>query len=179
MEAANRGSSPQNEPVETAGVNTANDLRQVDPGPAGGDSLDNSQPFTASELGLYQECIEPIPTSSQPSSGGEAAAPLEHWRGWLGLQHATESQTQAALGSLDLSEVGEPTLPTHQGASDQEHASMATTVPWCAPSHGGTTAAGLGNSARATQADTDAGGDSESAESVQSHRRRRAHATCD
>ncbi|CAE7340697.1 unnamed protein product [Symbiodinium microadriaticum] len=84
----------------------------------------NSEPFTASKLGLYQECMEPLAASSQPA-GGEDAGPMEHWRGWLGLQHTTASQAEAALGSLDLDALGEPTLPVAPASSlEQEVGSV-------------------------------------------------------
>ncbi|CAE7494902.1 unnamed protein product, partial [Symbiodinium microadriaticum] len=106
-----------------------------------GDSY-NSEPFTASELGLYQDCMEPLAAPSEPAEG-DGAGPMEHWRGWLGLQHTTESQAQAALGSLDLDAVGEPTLPMAPAGSsiDMSHASLGTTVPWNPPPRGGTLAA--------------------------------------
>ena len=136
----------------------------------------NSEPFTASELGLYEECMEPLAASSQPA-GGEDAGPMEHWRGWLGLQHTTASQAQAALGSLDLDALGEPTLPVASASSLEQEvdpASLATTVPWHPPQPGGAT----GNSAPVTQVDLD-GGSGDNSESADSHRRRRAHAACD
>ena len=129
----------------------------------------NSEPFTASELGLYQDCMEPLPASSQPPVGEEDARPLEHWRGWLGLQHTTASQAQAALGSPDLDAVGEPTLPATPAGNmehDAGHASLATTVPWNPPPPGETTA---GPSAHATQVDLDGGTSTDHSESADSH----------
>ena len=99
-------------------------------------------------------------------------------RKWRGLVGTTTSQAEAALGSLDLTEVGEATLPPGPVA---ELSSQATTVPWLPAA--ATAAAG-------EPADTvpEEGGDGESPTtssdnshlvSLGSHRRRRAHAVCD
>ena len=101
---------------------------------------------------------------------------MEHWRGWLGLQHATETQAQAALGSLDLDAVGEPTLPmgTASSTPDMEQASLGPTLPWSPPQPGGN----FGGAAQTTQVDLDPES-ADHSESQGSHRRRRAHAACD
>ena len=129
--------------------------------------------FTASELGLCQDCMEPLPNLPQPTEGNDAR-PMEHWRGWLGLQHATETQAQAALGSLDLNAVGEPTLPMGAANGDLEQDSLGPTLPWNPPPIGGNS----GGAARTTQVDLDPDS-ADHSESQESHRRRRAHAACD
>ena len=57
-------------------------------------------------------------------NGGTNAASTRKWKGLVGT---TTSQADAALGSLDLCEVGEPTLPPGPVA---ELPSQATTIPW-------------------------------------------------
>ncbi|CAE6932551.1 unnamed protein product, partial [Symbiodinium sp. KB8] len=50
-------------------------------------------------------------------------------RKWQGLAGTTASQAEAALGSLDLTAVGEPTLPEPCGEGPSCN-SQATTLPW-------------------------------------------------
>ena len=75
---------------------------------------------------------------------GDNAGPMEHWRGWLGLQHTTASQAQAALGSLDLDAVGNRLCPWHQLEARCRKWAKHLWPPQCHgthPSRGGTRAA--------------------------------------
>ncbi|CAE7823403.1 ANKS1A, partial [Symbiodinium necroappetens] len=62
--------------------------------------------------------------ADEPQQRGKTNATAT--RKWRGLAGTTASQAEAVLGSLDLTDVGEATLPNQPGTV----ASQATTVPW-------------------------------------------------